>query len=59
MGGKRIPKDDNNGQSPITPTYDNDESDACDLFDGFNLIGAVVDAFGGVLFYWGDTTIQQ
>jgi hypothetical protein len=42
----------------MTTTYDNEESDDCDLFDRFNLIGAVVDAFGRVLFYWGDNAIQ-
>ena len=40
-------------------SYDNKESNDSNLFDGFNLIRAVVDAFGGVLFYWGDDTIQQ
>ena len=43
----------------MTTTYDNEESNDGDLFGGFNLIGAVVDAFGGVLFYWGDDTIKQ
>jgi len=28
----------------MTTTYDNEESDDGDLLDGFNLIGAVVDA---------------
>ena len=44
----------------MTTTYDNEESNDGDLLGGFNLIGAVVvDAFGRVLFYWDDDTIQQ